>query len=153
MSVPCGVWLAPDARVGDGDRLDFLIVILTLALAGVVVLVVGAPVRRGRRAGRAVGGVGAMTQRADGGEARAFYQPEELESAREAKYREIRDAELDYRTGKLSREDYDAIDADLRAEAIDILNRLKPADPQAPAADPAGRFGGARPGAGESAQS
>ena len=26
----------------------------------------------------------------------------ELEAAREAKYREIRDAELDYRTGKLS---------------------------------------------------
>ena len=29
----------------------------------------------------------------------------ELEAAREAKYREIRDAELDYRTGKLSDDD------------------------------------------------
>ena len=28
--------------------------------------------------------------------------PEELEALREAKYREIRDAELDFRTGKLS---------------------------------------------------
>jgi hypothetical protein len=49
----------------------------------------------------------------------------ELEAAREAKYREIRDAELDFRTGKLSREDYDAIDGELRAEAIEILNRLE----------------------------
>jgi hypothetical protein len=50
---------------------------------------------------------------------------DELEAAREAKYREIRDAELDYRTGKLSREDYEAIDSALRAEAIEILNRLE----------------------------
>jgi hypothetical protein len=49
----------------------------------------------------------------------------DLEAAREAKYREIRDAELDYRTGKLSREDYEAIDRGLRAEAIEILNRLE----------------------------
>ncbi len=34
----------------------------------------------------------------------------ELEAARDAKYREIRDAELDLRTGKLSDEDYGAID-------------------------------------------
>ena len=45
--------------------------------------------------------------------------------AREAKYREIRDAELDYRTGKLSREDYEAVDGALRAEALEILNRLE----------------------------
>jgi hypothetical protein len=49
----------------------------------------------------------------------------ELETAREAKYREIRDAELDFRTGKLSREDYAAIDAALRAEALEILDRLE----------------------------
>ncbi len=50
---------------------------------------------------------------------------EELEVAREAKYREIRDAEMDYRTGKLSREDYEAVDGALRAEALEILNRLE----------------------------
>ncbi|HEY1835032.1 MAG TPA: hypothetical protein VGG08_11380, partial [Solirubrobacteraceae bacterium] len=50
---------------------------------------------------------------------------DELTVAREAKYREIRDAELDYRTGKLSREDYDAIDGALRAEAISILDRIE----------------------------
>jgi hypothetical protein len=53
---------------------------------------------------------------------------EQLEAAREAKYREIRDAELDYRTGKLSREDYEAIDGALRAEAMEILERLERGD-------------------------
>jgi cytochrome c-type biogenesis protein CcmF len=50
----------------------------------------------------------------------------ELELERDAKYREIRDAELDYRVGKLSRSDYDAVDAALRAEALAILDRIEP---------------------------
>lgn len=49
---------------------------------------------------------------------------DELEAARDAKYREIRDAELDHRTGKLSREDWRALDAGLRAEAVEILRDL-----------------------------
>ena len=49
---------------------------------------------------------------------------EELEAAKEAKYREIRDAQLDFEMGKLSREDHRAVDRELRAEAIDILKRL-----------------------------
>ena len=53
----------------------------------------------------------------------------ELEAARDAKYREIRDAELDLRTGKLSDEDYEAIDQTLRAEAIEILRALDAAAP------------------------
>jgi hypothetical protein len=48
----------------------------------------------------------------------------ELEAARDAKYREIRDAELDFRTGKLSEEDWRALDRGLRAEAVEILRRL-----------------------------
>jgi hypothetical protein len=48
----------------------------------------------------------------------------ELEARKEAKYREIRDAELDYRTGKLSREDYRTLDRSLRREAIEILEEL-----------------------------
>ena len=44
-----------------------------------------------------------------------------LEAAKEAKYREIRDAELDLRMGKLSDEDHRAIDAELRGQAIEIL--------------------------------
>ena len=47
-----------------------------------------------------------------------------LEAAKEAKYREIRDAELDYRTGKLSEADWKRLDRELRAEAIEILRAL-----------------------------
>jgi hypothetical protein len=49
---------------------------------------------------------------------------EELGAAKEAKYREIRDAELDHRMGKLSDEDWRAVDRDLRSEAIAILQEL-----------------------------
>jgi hypothetical protein len=48
----------------------------------------------------------------------------ELEARKEAKYREIRDAELDYRTGKLSQEDHRALDRSLRREAIAILEEI-----------------------------
>ena len=52
----------------------------------------------------------------------------ELDAAKQAKYREIRDAELDYRTGKLSDEDWRAVDAGLRTEAIELLRRLDALD-------------------------
>jgi len=48
----------------------------------------------------------------------------DLEAAKEAKYHEIRDAELDRRTGKLSDEDHRALDAELRAEAVALLKKL-----------------------------
>ncbi len=92
--------------------MDLLIAILTLALLAVVILVISAPLRS--RAARA-----AALRRA------AAEDRAELEAAREAKYREIRDAELDYRTGKLSGEDFAATDGALRAEAIEILDRLR----------------------------
>ncbi len=60
--------------------------------------------------------------------------PVALELEREAKYREIRDAELDYRVGKLSRSDYETVDATLRAEAVAILDRLEL--PPEPVAEP-----------------
>ena len=82
---------------------------LVLIVFAVVVLVVAAPLRRGRAA--AV-------------EASESAQREALEAAKDAKYAEIRDAELDYRTGKLSEEDWRAQDRALRAEAIEILRRL-----------------------------
>jgi cytochrome c-type biogenesis protein CcmH/NrfG len=47
-----------------------------------------------------------------------------LEESKEAKYREIRDAELDREMGKLSREDWRSVDRDLRGEAIEILREL-----------------------------
>jgi hypothetical protein len=54
----------------------------------------------------------------------------DLEAARDAKYREIRDTELDHQTGKLSDEDFEAIDSTLRAEAIEVLHRLDALDEQ-----------------------
>ena len=81
-------------------------VLVVLVVMFLVVLFVSAPLRRARRE------TGSSTELA------------ELEAAREAKYREIRDAELDYRTGKLSDSDYRALDTDLRAEAIEILRRI-----------------------------
>jgi hypothetical protein len=47
-----------------------------------------------------------------------------LEAAKEAKYREIRDAELDHRMGKLSEADWRATDRELRAQAIEILKEI-----------------------------
>ena len=49
---------------------------------------------------------------------------DELEARKEHKYREIRDAEMDFRTGKLSEADWRALDRELRAEAIEILREL-----------------------------
>ena len=49
---------------------------------------------------------------------------EDLEAAKESRYREIREAEMDYRTGKLSEADWKAIDRQLRAEAVELLRRL-----------------------------
>jgi cytochrome c-type biogenesis protein CcmF len=57
---------------------------------------------------------------------RRVTRPATLELAREVKYRELRDLELDLATGKLSREDYEATNATLRAEALEILDRLEP---------------------------
>ena len=48
----------------------------------------------------------------------------DLEARKEAKYREIRDAEQDHASGKLSHEDFERQDAELRAEAIEILDEL-----------------------------
>jgi flagellar biosynthesis/type III secretory pathway M-ring protein FliF/YscJ len=47
-----------------------------------------------------------------------------LEARKEAKYREIRDAELDREQGKLSQADWSRQDAELRREAIAILKEL-----------------------------
>jgi len=51
-----------------------------------------------------------------------------LESAKESKYAEIRDNELDHRTGKLSEADFRALDRQLRAEAVEILRAIDALD-------------------------
>ena len=88
--------------------MDLVQLLLVLAVLTVAVAVISAPLRapRGDREPE-VGDVA------------------ELEAAREAKYRDIRDAELDHRTGKLSREDWKSVDRRLRAEALEILDRLE----------------------------
>lgn len=48
----------------------------------------------------------------------------EADALKEAKYREIRDAEMDHASGKLSDEDFAAIDAELRREAVEILDSV-----------------------------
>ena len=80
-----------------------------LAVVAIAVVVIAGPLRPGR---------------AVADEAVESAERAELEAAKEAKYREIREAELDYRTGKLSRDDWRALDASLRAEAIELLRRL-----------------------------
>jgi hypothetical protein len=91
---------------------DFVIVLIILAL---VVVFVSGPFRRASEAGAVPATAGGPS---------VVSEVAELEAAREAKYREIRDAELDHRTGKLSDADFQAIDGTLRAEAIDILHAL-----------------------------
>ena len=84
-------------------------VLLVLVVLAVVVFVVSGPLRRGR---------------AEALEASQSAHRAALEAAKEAKYAEIRDAELDHRMGKLSEEDWRAQDRSLRAEAVAILHEL-----------------------------
>ena len=81
--------------------------IALLILAALVAVVVGGPLRKRGEEERAEQG-----------------RIEELEAAKEAKYREIRDAELDREMGKLSPDYWRGVDRDLRGEAIDILREL-----------------------------
>jgi hypothetical protein len=90
--------------------MDFVVVLAVLVL---VVLLVAAPLRRGRT---------------ESTFAHETAEREELEAERDAKYREIRDAELDHRTGKLSDADWRSLDRTLRAEAVVILRRLDELD-------------------------
>lgn len=84
--------------------MDFLLVLVVLA---VVAVVVAWPLYRAARP-------------SPGGPP----EVEALEAAKDSKLREIRETELDYRTGKLSEEDWRAQDARLRSEAADLLREL-----------------------------
>lgn len=52
----------------------------------------------------------------------------ELEARKQAKYREIRDTELDHAQEKLSDEEFARQDAELRREAIAILKEIDAAE-------------------------
>jgi flagellar biosynthesis/type III secretory pathway M-ring protein FliF/YscJ len=84
---------------------DYAIAIVVIA--AIVAFIVTRPLRRGAHSA-----------------SRPDDRREALEAAKEAKYREIRDAELDFRMGKLSEDDYRKTDEELRAQAIEILNEI-----------------------------
>ena len=88
--------------------MEFLIAFLVLLA---VIWFVTAPLRRARESGEA---------KRLASEARIA----DLEARKEAKYREIRDAELDREQGKLSPADFRRLDAELRRDAIEILKDL-----------------------------
>lgn len=91
--------------------MEILAAVLVILALGVVVWFVGAPLRGGAEAVDAV-------------ERDLEARRDALDAAKEAKYREIRETELDFRTGKLSEDEWRAQDRELRAEAVDILKRL-----------------------------
>ena len=62
--------------------------------------------------------------RSRGGEEGSDPLVADLEARKEAKYREIRDAQLDHAAGKLSDDDFRRQNAELRHEALEILRRL-----------------------------
>jgi flagellar biosynthesis/type III secretory pathway M-ring protein FliF/YscJ len=108
-------WAAPDRNArGHGVRpLSTLVaveIVLALLIVAIIAWFVSAPLRRSEDA--------TAPERA---EDRVIA---ELEGRKEAKYREIRDAELDREQGKLSQADWGRQDADLRREAIEILKAL-----------------------------
>jgi hypothetical protein len=89
--------------------MDVLAVVLVLVAAFAAAWVIAGPLRSGR---------------AEADDSALEAQFADLENAKEARYREIREAEMDFRTGKLSEEDWKAIDRQLRAEAVELLRRL-----------------------------
>jgi flagellar biosynthesis/type III secretory pathway M-ring protein FliF/YscJ len=97
---------APDRRPWSVE------IVLALVIVALVVWFVSGPLRRSSGLGDEA------TERLE--------DPKiaELEARKEAKYREIRDAELDREQGKLSRADWSRQDAELRREAIQILKDL-----------------------------
>lgn len=88
-------------------------ILLLLVIVAVVAWFVTVPLRRSAREGEGAAGP-------------PIEDPAiaDLEARKEAKYREIRDAELDREQGKLSEADWRRQDAELRREAIEVLKQL-----------------------------
>jgi hypothetical protein len=83
-------------------------ILLGVLLLAAVIIFVTVPLRRPRQ------------DAAEGEDPRVA----DLEARKEAKYREIRDTELDHAAGKLSDEDFRRQNAELRREAIEILKLI-----------------------------
>lgn len=97
--------------------MDTLAPLLVMALVGIVAVFVSHPLRRGVSERARLDDEG---RRAD------------LEAAKVSKYREIRDADMDRRTGKLSDEDWRELDRRLRGEAITLMHELDALGPSDP---------------------
>jgi gas vesicle protein len=87
---------------------DAVVALVILAVIGAIAFVLSAPWRSRD--------VDVREENAD--------RLEELEARKQAKYGEIRDAEMDFKTGKLSEKDHRALDRQLRAEAMEILRAI-----------------------------
>jgi hypothetical protein len=83
--------------------------LLALAIVVLVAAFVSVPLRRG------------AAEKSESGDQEELA---DLEIRKQAKYREIRDAEADHAAGKLSDDDYRRLDEELRREAIEILKRM-----------------------------
>jgi hypothetical protein len=83
-------------------------VVLAIVLLAAVAAFVAVPLRGGVRSGPD----------------RVELELADLEARKQAKYREIRDTELDRAAGKIEDSDFDRQDAELRADAIGILKRI-----------------------------
>ena len=92
--------------------MEILAPIIVIVVLGAVVWLISAPLRA-KAAGRELPA-----------QARDAQRRRDLEIERDQKYAEIRELEMDLRTGKLSDDDYRETDRALRAEAIDILHEL-----------------------------
>lgn len=89
--------------------MDPAALVAIVVLFALIVALVGLPLRSG------------VTEAADERERRDI---EALEEAKRAKYAEIRELEMDLRTGKLTQEDFRVQDHARRAEAVELLRRL-----------------------------
>jgi hypothetical protein len=90
--------------------MNVVVALTIVAVLAAAIWVVSAPLRRGGEE--------------DPEQVRRAIRRAELDAARDAKYREIRDTELDWQTGKLSDADHTALERTLRAEAVAILDAL-----------------------------
>jgi len=98
--------------VAEGSPVTFKVIVnplVTWMWIGGLIALAGALIAIWPARGRRRGGVPVRT---------------EADALKEAKYREIRDAELDHAAGKISDEDFALLDAELRREAVEILDRV-----------------------------
>lgn len=110
-------------------------VLIAIVFVALVVLFVTVPLRRSAESSRA-GDAGDDDRRAV------------LEARKQAKYREIRDTELDRAQGKLTEADFQRQNSELRAEAIAILKQIdtggSTSEGRAPGTEDDGDAGSAR---------